>query len=362
MDLKIFRIGGKKNARIRTGVMVAGIAAYFCLFAAAYFIFIRQPGLQAGQLAAGQQGQTFNHSLDLLAAAKNIYPSGPLTIVRDVGTSDGISTKLVSFNVAADGLTEFGLMTVPDSSPPPGGYPAIILCHGYENPAEYSTTGTMLNDMYFYSSHGFAVIKPDYRGQGFSVKSGQPNSAYYSIDYNTDVMSLISALKKSSFINKQNLNLFGHSMGAYIALRAAVLSPAIKNLILLSGPVDSLGKMYLAYIPPSDFNNLNALKSRNEVIDKYGVPAENTAFWRDASPINLVQRIKAHIQIHVGGLDQVVPPEFSADLDAALTAKHIKHDYYVYPDGNHSLETQRSLIWTRSLQLLQPAQSIPARV
>jgi dipeptidyl aminopeptidase/acylaminoacyl peptidase len=180
------------------------------------------------------------------------------------------------------------------------------------------------------------------------------------MDYNTDIMSLITAVKKTSYLDKENISIWGHSMGAYIGLRAAALSPDIKNLIILSGPVASLKTMYLTYIPSSDVNNLNALKSRNQVFAKYGNPAQNSAFWNSASPINFINRIKAHVQIHVGSLDQIVPPEFSSDLDKALTKDHIQHDYYVYPDGVHSLAAQRSLIWPRTLQILKPTLPSPA--
>jgi uncharacterized protein len=340
------------DQRWPNNIILLAITAYLLFFASGYLLISRPTSVQTGQLLAGQEGQQFNRSLDLRAAAKNNYPSGPLTVVRDIGASDGVDTKIVSFKVPDDGLTEYGLMTAPTAKPSQTGYPAIILCHGYETPADYSTLENYLGDMNFYSSHGFVVIKPDYRGQGLSLESGKPNSAYYSMAYNTDVMSLISAMKKTSYIDKHNLNLFGHSMGAYIALRAAVLSPDIKNAILLSGAVDSLSKMYLTYIPPSDLNNLNALKTRNDVFDKYGIPVENSAFWKNASPINLVNKIKAHLQIHVGALDQVVPPEFSADLDKALTAHHVSHQYFLYPEGAHGLVPQRELIWDRSLKSL----------
>jgi uncharacterized protein len=338
-------------------IVLLAIVGYIALFGIAYLLIHHQTSLQKGQFISGQEGKSFNRSLDLRAAAKNTYPSGAMTVVRNIGTANDIATKIISFKVPDDGLTEYGLMTLPAAQAPKNGYPAIILCHGYENPSEYSTLENYVADMDFYSSHGFAVIKPDYRGQGMTISDGHPNSAFYSMAYNTDVMSLISALKKTSYIDQQNLNMFGHSMGAYIALRAAVLSPAIKNAILLSGPVDSLSKMYLTYIPPSDLNNLNALKTRSDVFDKYGTPAENSTFWKNASPINLVSKIKAHLQIHDGELDQVVPPEFSADLDKALSAKHVSHQYYVYRDGAHSLIPQRPLIWARSLQQLIPTKT-----
>lgn len=357
MRLKSKSLNLKKQPRLSNVMILIAAVAYILLFTLAYRIFSDKNNLVGGQLSGNNAAAGVNlaKSLDLRIARKAAYPSETVTIVHDYGESSGLSTKSFSYKVADAGLTEYGLLVEPAGPPPKKGFPAIILCHGYESPTRYSTALTYLNDMQFYAQHGFAVFKPDYRGQGLSLYQGQPDSAYYSMAYNTDVMSLISALKKTAFIDRSNLNLWGHSMGAYIALRAAVLSADIKNLILLSGPVDSLSKMYLSYVPPSDVNNLNALKTRNDVFSKYGTPADDSNFWKFASPINMLGFIKAHIQIHVGELDQTVPPEFSADLAAALSAQHLKYEYYVYPDGPHSLEPQRQLIYSRSLQDLQPA-------
>jgi uncharacterized protein len=310
---------------------------------------------QTGQLDENQTsaGENLNRSLDLRLAAKAAYPSSPLSVVKDLGVSGGIKTQTVSFTVPTDGLREYGLMMLPATPKPANGYPAIILCHGYINPQEYLTSEGYLSDMNFYASHGFAVIKPDFRGQGLSLGQGQAEGAYYSMVYNTDVMSLISSLKQTDYIDKTKLNLWGHSMGAYIALRASVISKDIKNAILLSGPVGSFKQTYLSYVPPSDENNPLALRIRNQVFSKYGTPAEDTAFWKNASPDSFLDKTSTNIQIHVGSLDPVVPPELSADLDADLNGLHIAHQYYVYQDGRHGLMLQRSLIWSRSLAVLQ---------
>lgn len=355
------RSKNKKNRWARR--VIIGLAAIFYagLFAAAIYVVVFSSGkTQSGQLGANETSTPgFSHSLDLRVASKNTYNSDPLTIVQDLGTPDGLARKIFSFQVKADGLTEYGLMMLPTTKAPAQGFPTIIYCHGYENPKAYSTTRDDLSDMEFYAQRGFAVIKPDYRGQGLSLNQGHPDSAYYSMSYNTDLMSLLTAVKKTSYLDKNNINLWGHSMGAYLALRAAVLSSNIKTLILLSGPVASLKTMYLTYIPPSDVNNLDALKTRNEVFAKYGDPAENSAFWSAASPINFVSRLKLHVQIHVGELDQTVPPQLSADLDSALTRAHITHDYYVYPGGTHGLGAQRGLIYARSLQILKTTAPSP---
>lgn len=340
------------------GILRWFLALTLLALVAAACVFIvydlRHDHKEAGQFNVSDTyiGEDLNQSLDLKLAAKASYPSSALGIYKDLGTIDGLHQQIFSFDVAIDKLTEYGLIVKPLGPAPAHGYPAIILLHGYANPTRYSTQASYLQDMEFYASHGFIVIKPDYRGQGLSIKSGLPDSAYYSMAYNDDVMSLITAVQKTAYIDKSNINIWGHSLGAYIGLRAAVLSKAIKNLILLSGPVDSLANMYLSYVPPSDENNPYALATRNEVFSKYGVPVQNSRFWYDASPINFVSQIHAFIQIHVGSLDQTVPPQFSADLDAALTKAHIKHQYFVYPDGDHSLEGQRPLIYPRTLQIL----------
>lgn len=356
MNINLFL---RRAARHYVTAVLAGLVLCVSLLGGTIYSIDSHVDKEVGLFPPGgtYSGENYHNDLDLTVAAKAVYPSAPLKIVQSLGAPGGLPEKIVSFKVIDDNLTEYGLMTLPPGKAPAQGWPAIILCHGYTNPARYSELNTYMSDMRFYSSHGFAVIKPDYRGQGRSIHAGEATSAYYSMAYNTDVMSLISSLKQTSYINKSNLNLWGHSLGSYIALRAAVLSPDIKNLIMLSGPVDSLNKMYLSYEPPSDENNFNALITRQQVFNKYGPPTENTIFWRNASPINFVSRIKAHIQIHVGELDNIVPPQFSADLDAALDKAGIPHGYYSYQYGDHGLLGQRGEIWARSLKILDAGNS-----
>lgn len=312
------------------------------------------PKIQNGLLGQSQAhaGESVQHSLDIGIASQGQYPSSPLAVVREMGVVDGIRRQIVSFDVKVDGLTEFAMVEQPSTAPPANGYPAIILCHGYVNPADYDTMTAYLADMDFYASKGFIVVKPDFRGQGLSVGHGQPNSAYYSMDYNIDLMSLISSLKLTPGIDKSNLNLWGHSMGAYLSLRAAVMSKDIKNTILLSTPGGSLRDIYLSYVPPSDENNLPALKTRSDVFSKYGTPAENPGFWQKASASNYLDQMVSKVQIHVGADDTIVPPRLSADLDAALSQAHKTHQYFVYEGEGHGLGNVRPQIWSRSIKFL----------
>ena len=292
-------------------------------------------------------------NLDLRVAAQAVYQGSPLKKVSVLGPAHGVQRAIISFSVPADGLTEYGLMTTPNTPPPVSGYPVIILLHGYIQPAAYSTKKAYLPDMEFYSQHGFVVVKPDLRGQGLSIHQGKPEGAYYSMAYNTDILSLVASVKQTPGLNAGDLSLWGHSMGAYLALRAAVLSPDIKNVILLSGPVGNVQDMFSSYTPRSDVANPVAFSIQKKVLKQYGTPLTNPNFWYYTSPLNFLADIHAFIQIHVGAKDRVVPPKFSADLNLALNQLGLAHQYFVYPTGNHGLLAQRPQIDARSLQILQ---------
>jgi uncharacterized protein len=295
-------------------------------------------------------------SLDLGIASTATFTSKSLEVVKDLGVSRGVKHQIIKFNVEKDGLVEYGLLTLPTSSEPPNGYPVVILIHGYVTPLYYSTEEAYVGDMEYYSSRGYAVIKPDLRGQGLSIGAGSAEGAYYSMAYNTDVMSLIASVKQTKFLNKDKINIWGHSMGGYIALRASVLSPDIKNTIILSAPVGNIQEMFNAYVAISDTNNQTAGAIRASQLAKNGTPVSNPTYWDKTSPLNYLNNSKSYYQIHTGSADQIVPTQFSAELSAALNKANKPHEYFVYQGGDHGLLGLRNTIWSRSYYRLQQTQ------
>jgi dipeptidyl aminopeptidase/acylaminoacyl peptidase len=322
----------------------------YIVFAAAALIVIYLFSDATADRDSASQAYT---SLNLRVATTAVYTGSPLKTTSQLGLDHNVQRAIVNFAVPASRLSEYGLMTTPTTKQPAGGYPVIILLHGFIQPNAYSTKKAYLPDMEFYSQHGFAVIKPDLRGQGLSIHQGKPEGAYYSMAYNTDILSLLASVEKTPGLNANNISFWGHSMGAYLALRAAVLSPAIKNVILLAGPVDDIHDMYTAYTPKSDVANPVAYKIRKAVLKQYGTPLSNPGFWNEVSPLNFLSNTHAFIQIHVGSKDKVVPPKFSADLNLALNQLSMPHDYFVYTAAGHGLLAQRPQIYARSLQVLQ---------
>jgi dipeptidyl aminopeptidase/acylaminoacyl peptidase len=179
------------------------------------------------------------------------------------------------------------------------------------------------------------------------------------MSYNTDVMSLIAAVKQTSYLNRNDINIWGQSMGGYIALRAAVLSPDIKTAILLASPVGTPQDMFKLYTPISDTDNITARNIRKNELAHLGTPISNPNFWDKASPINYLGSMRAYVMIFVGRQDRIVPYKFSTDLNSALTNSHKAHSYTLYTRGTHGLVPERQLIWRTSLKQLQQAQSQP---
>lgn len=291
-------------------------------------------------------------NLNLALASQATYANRPITLIRNLGQTNNVKEYIFGYSVPKDNLSELGLLTEPATTRPKKGFPVIILCHGYSNPQTYSTTTAYVDDMRFYSQHGFTVLKPDFRGQGLSLPDGAADGAFYSMGYNTDVMSLIAAIKKTPGLDKSQINIWGHSMGGYIALRAAVLSKDIKSAILLSAPVGNPEDLYSDYAARSDTNNDAAAEVRYNILTEFGTPNSNPKFWATVTPLSYLNRTKAFIQIYVGLKDQIVPPEFSGDLNTALNKLHKPHQYIAYPDGDHGLVSQRPQIWQNSLSAL----------
>lgn len=346
----------RRRSKLFYGLLFVGFIVILSISWLFYAHSYKKTAPQKGILAEDQQfpisPEGAYKNLDLKIASKYHFPGQSLELYQTLGRTDKVNVSVVRFRVIPDNLTEYALMTEPLTPKPANGYPVIILCHGYTNPNRYSTESYYLGDMETYSNAGFLVIKPDFRGQGLSRHVGEAEGAYYSMAYNTDLMSLIADIKKTNDLDSSNISLWGHSLGAYIALRTAVMSPDIKNLILLSGPVGYVDDMYRSFVPISDRNNPEAETIKQAVLLRYGTPLSNPKFWNATSPLSYLGQLKAKVQIYVGSLDRTVPPHFSADLDKALAKAGKKHQLFVFPGGNHGLLIERPQIYQSSLQLL----------
>lgn len=192
----------------------------------AAFRITQQPGVPLGVNPPGQDQvmAAESHPLQIFEMRKKEYPGSEITIERELNPGSNFRQYLASYR--SEGLKIYALLTTPQGEPPAGGWPVVVFNHGYIPPAQYSTTGRYVTYTDAFSRNGYIVFKPDFRGHGDS--EGNPEGAYYSTAYTTDVLNAVASIKKYPGVNPVSIGMWGHSMGGSITLRSMVVSKDIK--------------------------------------------------------------------------------------------------------------------------------------
>jgi dipeptidyl aminopeptidase/acylaminoacyl peptidase len=343
----------------RVGYMM-GVAAALLLAAGAllvYGLWLRAdaPAVTTqptAELPARQSNPLF---IDDIAAYK--AQSGQITVEQELGSPGGYPRRLISYR--SDGLKIYALQTLPAGTAPAGGWPVVILAHGYIVPSQYQTTGgdyaTWIATL---NQAGYAVIKPDYRGHGRS--EGTAEGGHFSPVYTYDVLNLIASLKNWPTVNAGRLGVIGHSLGAHVALRTAVVSSDVKATVYVSGVVGSMEDIFFNWPRPPYVNDqpIQAVQGRRQqLIAEHGDPHSDPDFWKQASAISYVDRVKGVSQIHHGTADDQVPLLFSQHLTTALQGAGKPVESYEYTGGGHQFERSdyRQQMLQRIIGLLRSA-------
>lgn len=287
--------------------------------------------------------------LQIQAIRDRTYLASTLSVTQDLGDQGGYHETISSFQ--SDGLTQYALVSTPNTVKPPGGWPVVILAHGYINPATYLAAGpNYASTISELARAGYLVVKPDYRGHGRS--QGIAEGGHFSPVYTYDVLNLIATVKKYPVANPARIGLLGHSLGGHVALRTIVVSKDIKATVFMAGVVGSMHDLLYDW-PQSPITRDQPAavvqKVRAGVIGEYGTPETNPHFWESASAINFVADVTGPVQINQAVGDNVVPRLFSDHLAAALTAKHKSVQYYQYPGNDHQFSQNHSLLMQRIL-------------
>jgi uncharacterized protein len=293
-----------------------------------------------------------NNPLSIAAMRQKDYPGSSIIIEQTLPAKPTYNEYIASY--MSDGLKIYGLLTIPKGNKPSDGWPVIIFNHGYIPPEIYKTTERYLAYTDAFARNGYLVFKPDYRGNGNS--EGQPEGAYYSPAYATDVLNALASIKRFKDANPNKIGMWGHSMGGNIALRDIVVDTKdIKAAVIWGGVVGSYDDLMnnwqrkVRYQPSSKELALRN-NYRQQITDKYGTPQTNPRFWQALDPTYHLADITTPIQLHAGANDEEVPPTFSENLKTKLEALGKTVEYYSYPNGDHNISSPNfELAMQRSL-------------
>ncbi|MBI3984532.1 MAG: alpha/beta fold hydrolase [Candidatus Levybacteria bacterium] len=289
------------------------------------------------------------YSLSIEALRKGNYPGSEFVIEEALTPGSNYSRYLVSY--FSEGLKIYALLTVPNGTPPEGGFPAIVFNHGYIPPSEYRTTERYIAYTDAFSSNGYVLLRPDYRGHGNS--EGNPTGAYGSNGYTIDVLNALSSLRKYPSVNTQKIGMWGHSMGGFITLRAMVVDKDIKAGVIWAGVVASYQDLFERWrkrFIPSTTPSTRGGSWRQALSQQFGSPSQNPTFWNSLSANSYLTDISGPIQLHHGTADTSVPVEFSEKLEKQMQAAGKAVELYTYPGDDHNLSSNFSLAANRSVE------------
>ncbi len=276
------------------------------------------------------------HPMSIIALRNQEFPGSEVTIVKELDRGSNYRRYYAYY--LSEGLKIYALLTIPNSAPPEGGFPAIVFNHGYIPPDIYRTTERYVHYVDELAKAGYVVFRIDYRGHDQS--EGEPTGAYGNPGYQVDVMNAVSSIKQLSEVDPDKVGMWGHSMGGYLTLRAMVISNEVKAGVIWAGVVASYPDLLYNWRRTGSFTPSPSSRGvgwRTSWLEQFGTPEQNPAFWNSVSATSYLADLSGPLQLHHGTNDEDVPLEFSIRLAELVRMERKVADLYVYEGDNHNI-------------------------
>jgi dipeptidyl aminopeptidase/acylaminoacyl peptidase len=245
-----------------------------------------------------------------------------------------------------ESYTISGVLNVPTGSGP---FPAVVLAHGYIDPAFYVRGQGMTRERGYLSAQGYIALHVDYRNHAES-DDDPLYQLRMRLGYSADVINAVKALRNSSSVpvDDDRVALFGRSMGGGVVLKALVADPGLVEAATVWASVSSLeGQNYQQFIRPDPED----AGLRDHLIRRYGTPGQNHAFWRENSSRPYFDRITEPVLMVHGRIDDTCPPPWATATHRALTEAGVDAGLQWYDDG-HAFSPALNAAMARTVQFL----------
>ena len=265
------------------------------------------------------------YPLTIESLRKRSYGIGTIKIEKDLGDKKGYKSYKVSY--LSDGLTLYALLNIPNTKKPIKGYPVIIVNHGYIPPDQYSLENSYRLVTGYYARNGFLVLKPDYRGHDKSESDNDPKTERLS--YAIDVLNLLYLIPILDSADKDNIFIYGHSMGGGVTLTVLEVANNINAATLWAAVSNEFPESILYFIRKRDPEQADSL-----LVELKEVFTQED--FSKLSPVNYLKYITTPIIIQHGTKDKSVPIEWSDKLVVKLKNLNIYNEYYKYENDDHN--------------------------
>ncbi len=221
-----------------------------------------------------------------------------------------------------------GVLNVPRG---PGPFPAVVLAHGYIDPAVYVRGQGMTRERGYLADRGYVALHVDYRNHAES--DDDPRAALrMRLGYTADVINAVKALRAARLpVDDERVALFGRSMGGGVVLKALVAEPGLVRAAAPWASVSSLeGQNYDRFIRPDDGD----ADLRERLARRWGTPERSPRFWRQNSSRPYFDRITEPVLMVHGRRDDTCPPGWASATERALVRAGVDTRLVWYDDGH----------------------------
>jgi dipeptidyl aminopeptidase/acylaminoacyl peptidase len=228
-----------------------------------------------------------------------------------------------------EAYTISGVLNVPRGRGP---FPAVVLAHGYIDPAIYERGQGMTRERGYLAERGYIALHVDYRNHAESTDDPLLQLRLR-LGYSADVINAVKALRNAPNVpvDDNRVALFGRSMGGGVILKALVAEPGLVQAAALWASVSSLeGENFNQFTRP-DPEDAGVF---NDLVRRYGTPEQNPDFWRENSSRPYFDRITEPVLLVHGRLDDTCPPRWATATHRALTQAGVDAGLQWYDDGH----------------------------
>lgn len=209
-----------------------------------------------------------------------------------------------SYNVTyrSQDLTISGVIDVPTGEGP---FPAVVLAHGYIDPAIYVRGQGMPRERRWLAADGYIALHVDYRNHAASDDDPAWQRTAR-LGYSVDVLNAVNALRATDEVpvDDDRIALMGRSMGGGVVYRALEMAPGLVDAAVVFAAVSSdEADNYEQFSGPSPYWDY--------VNDRWGDPDENPEFWQAVSADQHFDRVTEPVLIHHGSVDDTCPPRWA---------------------------------------------------
>jgi dipeptidyl aminopeptidase/acylaminoacyl peptidase len=222
-----------------------------------------------------------------------------------------------------------GVLNVPSGRGP---FPAVVLAHGYIDPAIYVRGQGMTRERGYLATHGYIALHVDYRNHAES-DDDPLFQVRMRLGYSADVINAVKALRNSPDLplDDHRVALFGRSMGGGVIMKALVAEPGLVQAATAWSSVSSLeAENYDRFIRPDPED----AGLRGRLARRWGTPEQSPGFWRENSSRPYLGRITEPILLIHGRIDDTCPPRWATATYRALRAAGVDARLHWYDDGH----------------------------